>query len=63
MSVMNRTVLAFVVGAAITVPVGVLADNVGVGSWGMTGIAVLLMFLVSLIDREGFYGPRDNGAH
>jgi hypothetical protein len=63
MTGVNRTALAFLVGIAIAVPVGVLAANAGVSSWGRTGIVLLLMLLVSLIDREGFYGPRDNGTH
>jgi hypothetical protein len=63
MSAMKRTVLAFAVGAAVLTPIAIVAENAGVGSWGMTGILVLVMFLVSFIDREGFYGPRDNGTH
>jgi hypothetical protein len=60
MTGVNRTLLAF----AAIVPLGILgvivAEALEVGSWGLTGITVVIMFLVSLIDREGFYGPRDS---
>jgi hypothetical protein len=60
MSAVNRTLLAFAAIVPLTVPAVIVAESLEVGSWGMTGITVVIMFLVSLIDREGFYGPRDS---
>jgi hypothetical protein len=59
MSRVNRTVLAFAALVPLTIPAAIVAESLEVGSWGMTGITVVIMFLVSLIDREGFYGPRE----
>ena len=44
---------------ALGLPALVVAESLGVGSWGITGIAVAIGLLVTLIDREGFYGPRE----
>jgi hypothetical protein len=57
-STVNRTFLAFAL-AALVFPLGMVAESLGVGSWGGTAIVVAAMLLVSLVDREGFYGPRE----
>jgi hypothetical protein len=59
MNGVNRTLLAFAALVALGLPAFIVAESLGVGSWGMTGIGVVIMFLVSLIDREGFYGSRE----
>jgi hypothetical protein len=59
-SSMNRTILAF---AAILPLAGVsvvIGNALGLGSWGFTGLALVAGLLVTLLDREGFYGtPRE----
>jgi hypothetical protein len=59
MSGVNRTLLAFAAIVPLSIPAVIVAESLGVGSWGWTGIAVAIALLVSLIDREGFYGPRE----
>jgi hypothetical protein len=61
MSAVNRTILAF----AAILPLAVVAVSIGdvldLGSWGYTALAVFAGLLVSLIDREGFYGTPRRG--
>ncbi|PZS24607.1 MAG: hypothetical protein DLM61_21865 [Pseudonocardiales bacterium] len=52
----NRTALAFLVGAVLVVVAGVIGNQLGLGSWGFTGLAVIAGLLATLVDREGFYG-------
>jgi hypothetical protein len=59
MSGVHRLVLVTAALIALCLPAVVVAESLGVGSWGMTGITVAIALLVTLIDREGFYGPRD----
>lgn len=59
MRTMKRTFIAFVVGGAVLVPLTILGERLDVGSWVGTATVVLAMFVTSLVDREGFYGPRD----
>lgn len=60
MTRMNRTVLAVLVGVMLAIPVGLIAGSWGIKSgWALTGITVLIGLIVTLIDREGFYGPRE----
>ncbi|MGI8660876.1 MAG: hypothetical protein ACR2LH_07580 [Thermoleophilaceae bacterium] len=54
---MGRGLLAFLVGVVVLIPLVIVAESIGIGSWGMTGIGFAVMLLISLIDREGFYGP------
>jgi hypothetical protein len=56
MSGVNRTVLAFAVAAVLAVAIGVGGNALGLGSWGFTALALVAVLLVSLVDREGFYG-------
>ena len=62
MSSVNRTILAF---AAILPLAGVavlIGNALGLGSWGFTALAIVALLIVTLLDREGFYGtPR--GRH
>lgn len=55
--------IAFIVGVAIAIPVAALAELAGVGSWGLTAIGGVLMLLVSLLDRDGFYGADRPSRH
>jgi len=55
---MGRGLLAFLVGVVVLIPLVIVAESIGIGSWGMTGLGFVVMLLISLIDREGFYGPR-----
>jgi hypothetical protein len=59
MSDVNRTFLAFAALVVLLVPLVKVAKSLDVGSWGLTAIGVAVMLLVSLIDREGFYGSRE----
>jgi hypothetical protein len=56
MSHVNRTIVAF----AAVVPLAIAAVAIGkaleVGSWGYTALATVAGLVVTLIDREGFYG-------
>ena len=56
MSHVNRTIVAF----AAVVPLAVAAVAIGkaleVGSWGYTALATVVVLVITLIDREGFYG-------
>ncbi len=56
MKPVSRTALAFTVGIALAVTAGVVGKQLAFGSWGFTGLAVAVVLVVSLIDREGFYG-------
>ena len=57
---MNRTVLAAVVGVILTIPAALLAESLGIDDgWPLVGVALVIGFIVSLVDREGFYGPRE----
>lgn len=58
MTSMRRGLLAFSIGVVVLIPLAVAGESIGIGSWGMTGIGFAVMLLISLIDREGFYGPR-----
>ncbi len=53
---MRRTALAFVVAAMLAVVGGIVGNTLGLGSWGFTGLAVIVGLLATLVDREGFYG-------
>jgi hypothetical protein len=57
----RRTLIAFALGVTLLVPLVLVADDAGVGSWGLTGIGVAVMLLMSLVDRDWFYGaePRE----
>ena len=59
MNGVQRLLLVTVALFALGLPALVVAESLGVGSWGITGIAVAIGLLVTLIDREGFYGPRE----
>jgi hypothetical protein len=59
MNGVSRTLLAYAVGVALLAPLTIVAESLEVGSWGRTGIVVAVMLLISLIDREGFYGSRE----
>ena len=62
MSSVNRTILAF---AAILPLAGVavlIGNALGLGSWGFTALAIVALLIVTLLDREGFYGT-SRGRH
>ncbi|MGH2741826.1 MAG: hypothetical protein ACRDN8_04945 [Thermoleophilaceae bacterium] len=59
---MSRTALAFVVAALLAVLAGLLGSALGLGSWGFTALAIAVGLLATLVDREGFYGPRERHA-
>ena len=59
MSSVNRTILAFAAILPLSVVAVVIGNALGLGSWGFTGLALVALLLVTLLDREGFYGsPR-----
>lgn len=53
---MNRTLLVFLVMVPIALGLGAAGEALGIGSWAMAGIALVVFALVALIDRDGFYG-------
>jgi hypothetical protein len=61
MSSVNRTILAFAAIVPLAGVAVVIGNALGLGSWGFTGLALVVGLLVTLLDREGFYGTR--GGH
>ena len=60
MSSVNRTILAFAAILPLAGVAVVIGNALAFGSWGFTGLAVVVGLLVTLLDREGFYGtPRE----
>ena len=53
----NRTLLAMLIGSALVVPVVAIGEALGFGSLAWIAAIMAILVLVSLIDREGFYGP------
>lgn len=39
MTCMGRGLLAFLVGVVVLIPLVIVAESIGIGSWGMTGPA------------------------
>jgi hypothetical protein len=62
MKAMSRTALAFIAVAVLALGAGVIGNQLGLGSWGFTALAVIVGLLATLVDREGFYGPRERHA-
>ena len=58
MTTMNRTLLGVALSAIVVVPVGFVYDLDRLGDWGLTGAAILTGLLITLFDRDAFYGPR-----
>lgn len=58
---MNRTLLALLAGVALLVPVVAIGEALGFGSLAWIAAIMAIVVVVSLIDREGFYGPRPPG--
>jgi hypothetical protein len=56
MSSVNRTILAFAAILPLAGLAVVIGNALGLGSWGFTGLAIVAGLLVTLLDREGFYG-------
>lgn len=56
MSSVNRTILAFAAILPLAVVTVAIGNALGAGSWGFTGLALVAGLLVTLLDREGFYG-------
>jgi peptidoglycan/LPS O-acetylase OafA/YrhL len=55
-----RTLLAFVVGAVLTVPLVLIGETLDFGGLAYLAGLVVVLVLASLGDREGFYGPRES---
>jgi hypothetical protein len=55
---MSRTFVAIAIGAIVFVPVGLVARALDFGPAAWFGVFLAMMFFTSLLDREGFYGPR-----
>ena len=58
MTGMSRTLLAALVGVALLVPVVAIAEAIRFGSLAWVAAIMAVLGVVSLVDREGFYGPR-----
>jgi len=54
----SRTLLAALVGVALLVPVVAIAEAIRFGSLAWVAAIMAVLVVVSLVDREGFYGPR-----
>jgi hypothetical protein len=61
MSNVNRTILAFAAILPLAVVAVVIGNALGLGSWGFTGLALVAGLLVTVLDREGFYGSTRRG--
>jgi hypothetical protein len=62
MSSVNRTILAFAAILPLAVAAVVIGNALGLGSWGFTALAIVALLLVTMLDREGFYGTT-RGRH
>ena len=58
MNAMHRGLLAALVGVGLVVPLAIVGDAVGFSSLVWIAAILAVGFIVSLVDREGFYGPR-----
>lgn len=57
MSPMNRTLLAFVVLVVLGAPVALAGAAAGLEGWAGIALVLPVVFIASLVDRDGFYGP------
>ena len=57
---MKRTVLAHLVGAVLCVPAALVGSALDFGGLAWLVTLVVVMLLASLVDRDWFYGPRDD---
>jgi hypothetical protein len=55
-----KTLLAFVVGAVLAVPLVLVGETLDFSGLAYLAGAAVVMLLASLVDREGFYGPRES---
>lgn len=58
MRAVNRTLLAALVSIALLVPVVAVGEALDFGSLAWIAAILAIGIIASLIDREGFYGPR-----
>jgi len=54
----NRTLLALLLAAVLGLPVAFAGIQAGLGGWPLTLLVLPVMFIASLVDRDGFYGHR-----
>ncbi|MBA3359789.1 MAG: hypothetical protein H0U20_10080 [Thermoleophilaceae bacterium] len=52
-----RLLLCFAVFIATMVALHLAFDLERLGDWGYTGLGIAVGLLVTLLDRDGFYGP------
>ena len=55
---MSGALLALLLAAVLGVPVGFAGIQAGLEGWPLTLLALPVMFIASLADRDGFYGRR-----
>jgi hypothetical protein len=53
---MNRTLLAFVLLVALGAPLVLAGAAAGLEGWALFAVALPVVLLASLVDRDGFYG-------
>ena len=58
MRTMSRTTRVIVATVAAGVMLGVIGDALGFSGWAYLAGLLVVMVLVSLVDRDGFYGTR-----
>ena len=59
MTAMSPFIRALITGGLITVPAAMVGEALGFGPWAWFVFLLVMMFVTSLFDREGFYGPRE----
>jgi hypothetical protein len=47
----------------LSVPSILIALQLGTSGWGLTAATTPAMLIASLVDRDGFYGPREPRQH
>jgi len=58
---MKRALLAFLAGLLLCILAAIVVHALHFGGFAWLVTLVVLMFVTSLFDREGFYGPRAPG--
>lgn len=58
----RRILFAYLVGAVASIPFMILASELNLEGWLAIFCVAPGMLLGTLVDREGFYGPRDGAS-
>jgi len=55
-----RTLLGFAVAVTLFAVIGYTVGVDQLGDWGITGVSIALGLLMTLFDRDAFYGSRSD---